>query len=135
MRKSKVNHEAIVKVAVSAPKNITRLVELIRNVNVFVDKFNVDVFNEREFHGFLKRRKDEICEINEMPRVLQWCCRALASEFRVINGGTGRNIIPDSAKLTNEEVVNELLKYFVIKVAETQMAEFERDEARRAAEM
>jgi hypothetical protein len=135
MKKSKVNHDAVMAIAASAPERVTLLVERIRAVKVFADKLNVNVFDEREFQGFVRNRRDFICEVKGKDTTLINVIRLLSSDFRAVNSMSGNAIIAKSSRLSDEQIANELLKYLAIKAAETQQAEFERDEAKRASSM
>jgi hypothetical protein len=135
VRKTKVNHDAVIAIAATAPKKIAKLVERIRAVRLFVDMLNVDVFNEQEFHGFVRKRRDYIREVNGKDTTLLHAIRRLSLEFKEVNNIGGNKIIANATQMSDEQIANELLMYLVSKASETQQAEFERDEAKRAAIM
>jgi hypothetical protein len=128
MKKTIVNHEAVLAKAVSSPEEVMDLVEHMKRVRLFIDKHKIDAFDDDVIVEFLSDNSTAKLGYESGFIMLGNCVTRLAVCARAVD-----DIVPNVTKMSNVTLVAELMRYLYITDSDVQQSEFERDMRKRAA--
>ena len=138
MRKSKVNHNAVMAIATIDQVKINSLAEHIKLVRLFIEKrFKTDINDVDKIHRLYEHSGDVVMEQlvdgDYLIVTFRFCVKRLAALAKNLNNDlkeTGYTLIQNINTISSIQIAIELMNYLCQKANENQEEEYKKEESK-----